>query len=66
MRILLNGEPLVIEAGTTVAALLHERQLGGKRLAVEVNEQVVSRSRYNAHPLQEGDRVEIVHAIGGG
>ena len=40
--------------------------LGDKRLAMEVNCEIVPRTTYAAHPLQDGDEVEIVHAIGGG
>ena len=66
MQILLNGAAREAADGTTVAALLAELELGGKRLAVEVNEDVIPRSEHDRHALSEGDRVEIVHAIGGG
>ena len=66
MDIQLNGEPRRIEAGTSVVALLECEGLGGRRVAVEVNGEIVPRSRHEAHLLQAGDRVEIVHAIGGG
>jgi sulfur carrier protein len=45
---------------------IEQQQLLGKRIAVEVNEDLVSRSAYGDCRLQEGDRVEIVQAIGGG
>ncbi len=66
MQIELNGEPHAIAGGTTVASLIEELALTGKRLAVEVNEEVVPRGRHAEHVLESGDRVEIVHAIGGG
>lgn len=62
----LNGAPREIEPGTTVGALVATLDLTGKRLAVEVNGAVVPRSRHCDHRLTDGDRVEIVHAIGGG
>jgi len=65
-QILLNGEPREAADGLTIAALLGELDLAGKRLAVEVNEDVVPRSEHARHVLAPGDRVEIVHAIGGG
>ena len=40
--------------------------LGGRRIAFEVNGEIVPRSRYSDHELRPGDRVEIVHAVGGG
>ena len=66
MQIVLNGEGREARDGLTVAALLDELALEGKRLAVEVNEDVIPRSEHPAHALRDGDRVEIVHAIGGG
>jgi len=66
MQILINGEAREARDGLTVATLLDELALEGKRLAVEVNEDVIPRSEHPAHALRDGDRVEIVHAIGGG
>jgi sulfur carrier protein len=66
MQISLNGQARNAPDGFTVAALLSELDLHGKRLAVEVNEDVIPRSEHPAHVLCDGDRVEIVHAIGGG
>ena len=66
MHIELNGKPHVVADGVTVAALIERLALTGKRLAVEVNEEVVPRGRHAVHALADGDRVEIVHAIGGG
>ncbi len=53
-------------APQTVARLLEELELADKRVAVEVNQEIVPRSRYQAHQLHNADRVEIVRAIGGG
>ncbi len=53
-------------APQTVARLLEELELADKRVAVEVNQEIVPRSRYQAHRLHNADRVEIVRAIGGG
>ncbi len=66
MNILLNGEPKPVPADITAAGLIQMLELEGKRLAVEINEEIVPRSHYAARRLQPGDRVEIVHAIGGG
>ena len=65
MRIFLNGPPHEC-AATTVAALLIETGHGERRVAVEVNREIVPRSRHAQHALREGDHVEIVQAIGGG
>ncbi len=66
MQILLNGETTTIEDGLTVQALLQQLELVGRRIAVEVNEEIVPRSEHDSHQLAADDRVEIVHAIGGG
>jgi sulfur carrier protein len=66
LEISVNGEEQAVSVGTTLAKLLEARQLLGKRLAIEVNEEIVPRSHLNEYQLQQGDRVEIVQAIGGG
>lgn len=66
MEILLNGQARRIDAGMRVADLLAVELLGDRRVAVEVNGQIIPRGRHGEHVLQAGDRVEIVHALGGG
>ncbi|KIU53983.1 MULTISPECIES: sulfur carrier protein ThiS [Pseudomonas] len=66
MRIQLNGEPFELPDGESVAALLTRLDLAGRRVAVELNLDIVPRSQHDATALREGDQVEVVHAIGGG
>ena len=66
MRIFLNGEARECAPAMTVASLLADTGYAGRRVAVEVNRDIVPRSRHADHALHDGDRVEIVHAIGGG
>ncbi len=66
MQISLNGDVVELDDGLHVDGLIEKLQLQGKRLAVEVNEELVPRSQFASHPLNGGDRVEIVGAIGGG
>lgn len=66
MDIVLNGEPRGVRAELSLAALLDELGLAGKRLAVEVNRDIVPRGEHATRVLRAGDRVEIIHAIGGG
>ncbi|HLV76494.1 MAG TPA: sulfur carrier protein ThiS [Marinobacter sp.] len=66
MQIQVNGKALELTQGATVAELVEQLALTGKRIAVEVNEDIVPRSRHGEVILNEGDRVEVVHAIGGG
>ncbi|GIZ12574.1 sulfur carrier protein ThiS [Pseudomonas sp. NCCP-436] len=66
MRILLNGEPFELPEQQTVAELLSRLDLAGRRVAVELNLDIVPRSQHASTQLAEGDQVEVVHAIGGG
>jgi thiamine biosynthesis protein ThiS len=61
-----NGEPRPLPPGHTVAALLADIGLDRRKVAVELDEEIVPRSRYESTPLDPGDRLEIVHFIGGG
>jgi thiamine biosynthesis protein ThiS len=65
MELTVNGEARRTEA-TTVAALVEEIGLDVRKVAVERNLEIVPRSLYGATQLWEGDRIEIVHFIGGG
>jgi len=64
--ITVNGEAREIAAGATVAALLAAIGLDTRKVAVERNEEIVPRSTYAEVALTPGDRLEIVHFIGGG
>ena len=66
IEITLNGEAKSVPAPLTIAELLEQAGLAGKRVAVEVNRDIVPRSRHAEHRLENGDHVEIVQAIGGG
>lgn len=66
MKIILNGQEKPLAAPITVAALLAEMGLAERRVAVEVNREIVPRSRHGELELKDNDRVEVVFAIGGG
>jgi sulfur carrier protein len=66
MQIELNGERRVVDAATTIAALLEKEGLAQRRVAVEVNCEIVPKSAHASRTFADGDRVEIVHALGGG
>ena len=65
-NITFNGEPRAVEAATTIAALLEREGLAARRIAVEVNREIVPKSQHATHPLCDGDKVEVVQALGGG
>ena len=66
MQIQLNGKPHHCRDGESLAQLLVDTGYSLRRVAVEVNREIVPRSTHAQRTLHEGDRVEIVHAIGGG
>jgi sulfur carrier protein len=66
MQIQVNGTPREIAEPCTLGVLIEALGLSGRRLAIEVNEALVPRSRFAEHRLAPRDRVEIIHAVGGG
>jgi sulfur carrier protein len=66
VEVFVNGEVRQLPEGMTVMQLLEKMALTDKRLAVEVNLEIVPRSLLLSHVLHAGDRIEIVQAIGGG
>ena len=66
MTVRLNGDERECREGATIADLVEELGLGKKRIAVEVNQDIIPRAEYVQHGLQHGDEVEIVHFVGGG
>lgn len=66
MQIIINGAPTEVSEDLSLADLIDQLDLAGRRLAVEVNEDLVPRSRFEQQRLAGGDRVEIIHAVGGG
>ena len=66
MQIKLNGETKDVDDGTTLLSLVEQLSLAPERLAVELNHEVIRRSEWPDTKLSDGDRVEIVHFVGGG
>ncbi len=66
MQIQVNGKSLELSEDATVSTLIEQMRLTGKRLAVEINGEIVPRSTHAQTRLKTSDRVEIVQAIGGG
>lgn len=65
-NIVLNGENKKISKNSNIDQLLKDLDLENVRLAVEINKEIIPRSNYGLHALNEDDIVEIVQAIGGG
>ena len=66
IHVTVNGEDHRVSAGETVARLLERLELPAQRVAVEHNRDILPRDRFPEVVLQEGDRLEIVHFVGGG
>jgi thiamine biosynthesis protein ThiS len=66
LELVVNGGPVQAPGGVTVAGLLERLGLDRRKVAVERNEEIVVRSSYETMRLEAGDRIEIVHFIGGG
>jgi sulfur carrier protein len=66
MEIIVNGEPRTVEPPITVAELVAQLSLAGKRIAVERNGEIVPRSQHDRIAIDAGDRLEVVVAVGGG
>ena len=65
-HIVVNGESRPVAEGTTAQELLVELGLGGGKLALELNCRVLPRGQWSSRFLAQGDRIEVVRAIGGG
>jgi len=66
MQIILNGDAFAHDGITTVASLLEIKEIKGGRVAVMVNDEIVKKQWFTSTAIHEGDRVEIVHMVGGG
>lgn len=66
MTILVNGEEKEMADGLSVAELIESLNLKPERLAVELNRKIVRRVQWGSTSLSDGDKVEIIHFVGGG
>lgn len=66
MKLVVNGESMDVDAATTAHALIERLGLSGRRIAMELNGDILPRSTHQTHQFTDGDHVEIVHAVGGG
>jgi thiamine biosynthesis protein ThiS len=66
MLLIINGEERDLSAISSVASLVKQLGLKADRLAIELNREIVPRTNWDATTLKNGDRLEIVHFVGGG
>ena len=66
MHIVLNGDSFETAGGTTIDTLLQQLGISRERVAVELNADIVPKGDYEKQLLSDGDKIEIVHFVGGG
>ena len=66
MNIAINGEQRTVDDGITIEQLISLLDLENKRLAIELNQEIIPRSEHASYTLKQDDKIEIVQAIGGG
>jgi len=66
IQLFINGEETSLESITTVSNLIKHLDLAHSKIAIEINQEIVPRSQFDAYNLTDGDTIEIVQAIGGG
>jgi len=66
IEIELNGKPLEIEPGTTIAKLLEQRGIERRMVAVELNGEIIPRYDFDTTVIQAGDHLELLQMVGGG
>ena len=66
MNIVVNGNDTNVAEGSVISDLIESLDLNAQRLAVEVNKRIIRRAEWDSTTISEGDRVEIVHFVGGG
>ena len=66
IKIELNGKPLEIEPGTTIGKLIDQRGIERRMVAVEHNGEIIPRYEFDETEISAGDRLELLHMVGGG
>ncbi len=66
MQVIINGEAREVTEGLSLPALVEQLGMKSERVAIELNRDIVPRQRWPETILKEGDRLEIVHFVGGG
>ena len=62
----INGIREKVKAGTTISILINDLNIANRKIALEVNGEIIPRSQFDSRILEDGDQIEIVTAVGGG
>ena len=66
MKIIVNGEEISLPKGSNIQDLIIQLGYENKRIAIEINEAIIPKSKHLFHHLESLDRVEVINAVGGG
>ena len=66
MKIIVNGEEISLPEHSNIQDLIAQLGYSNKRIAIEINEVIIPKSKYQSHFLESLDRVEVINAVGGG
>jgi len=66
LTVTVNGNQIVVAEGCGIDALIKSLELDPERVAVEVNRRIIRRANWDSTTISEGDKVEVVHFVGGG
>ena len=66
MNIIVNGKELTIQENTTVEMLLNNLEIKDKVMAVTINMNIVKKENWQSHKIEESDKLELLHFVGGG
>ena len=66
MKIIVNGEEITLPENSNIQDLIAQLGFTNKRIAIEINEAIIPKSKHQSHPLTNHDRVEVINAVGGG
>ena len=66
MKIIVNGEEISLPEDSNIQDLVAELGYKNRRIAIEVNEAIIPKSKHQSHLLESSDRIEVINAVGGG
>ena len=66
MKIIVNGEEITLPENSNIQDLIAQLGFTNKRIAIEINETIIPKSKHQSHLLKNHDRVEVINAVGGG
>ena len=66
MKIIVNGEEITLPENSNIQDLIAQLGFTNKRIAIEINEAIIPKSKHQSYQLKNQDRVEVINAVGGG